>query len=148
LKANLSVKEQKFLEAYIQTGNISQSAKIAGSKGKDTFSLYNSGRAIIERCGITLQEIQDALGITDSYLTERLKNGLDAKKKYFGSWQGDIVESEEFEDIPTQLKALEIAHRLRGQFIDKHELTGRDGGDIILQVSSGGKKGSKNLDID
>jgi hypothetical protein len=77
-----------------------------------------------------------------------LKNGLDAKKKYFGSWQGDIVESEEFEDIPTQLKALEIAHRLRGQFIDKHELTGRDGGDIILQVASGSKKGSKNIDID
>jgi len=148
MKANLSVKEQKFLKAYIQTGNISESARIAGSKGKDTFSLYNAGRAIIERCGITLQEIQESAGITDSYLTSTLQNGLQAKKKYFGTWQGKLLESGEFEDHAIRLKALEIAHRLRGQFIDRAELTGANGGDIVLQLTARPKKEPLSIDMD
>lgn len=149
MKANLSVKEQNFLKAYLETGNISESAKRAGSKGKDTYSLYNSGRAIIERCGFTLQEIQEAKGITDSYLSEKLQDGLQATKRYYGSWQGQIIQSEESPDHTNRLKALEIAHRLRGQFIDRTELTGKDGGDIILAVKPAiSRKEAKKIELD
>jgi phage terminase small subunit len=145
----LTLKESKFLKAYLETGNISESAKRAGSKGKDVFSLYETGRRWLDKIGISLQETQEALGITDAYLTKKLSEGLTANKRYFGTWQGEIVSSDEFEDYVTRSKYLEIAHRLRGQFVDRHELTGKDGGDISISYAPSkiGKKHGRALDL-
>lgn len=147
MKENLSIKEQNFVTAYLETGNIAQSAKIAGSKGKDTASLHQVGRQILERIGFSLKEIQEAKGITDSFLTDKLSAKLNSQKRYYGSWQGQIVASEPFDDDANQLKALEIAHRLRGQFIDKTEITGADGGDLILQLAPSKSKKDKKRSV-
>jgi len=146
MKQYLSPTELRFWDSYLATGNIAASAKHAGSNGKNTHNLHETGRKILERLGVTLQDVQEAMGITDSYLTEKLQRGLSATKRYYGTWRGDIVEGPEIDDTPTRLKALEIAHRLRGQFIDRHELTGKDGGDISLVVSAPVKgKGKKTV---
>ncbi len=146
MKQDLSRFERKFIEGYIETGIIAEAAKRAGSKGKDSASLYVVGKRVLDRVGLTLQEIQELNGVTDQLLTEKLVEGLTAEKRYYGTWRGDIVEGPLSDDVPTRLKALEIAHRLRGQFIDRHELTGKDGGDISLVVSAPTKgKGKKTV---
>ncbi len=145
MKQDLSRFERKFIEGYIETGIISEAAKRAGSKGKDSASLYVVGKRVLDRVGLTLQEIQEMNGITDQHLTVKLNEGLSADKCYFGTWQGGIVQSASMPDVPTRLKALEIAHRLRGQFIDKHELTGKDGGDITLVYKPASKNKSKKV---
>jgi len=143
MRQDLSRFERKFIEGYIETGIISEAAKRAGSKGKDSASLYVVGKRVLDRVGLTLQEIQEMNGVTDQILTEKLIEGLTANKRFYGTWRGDIVHGPEIDDVPTRLKALEIAHRLRGQFIDRHELTGKDGGDISLVVSAPVKGKSK-----
>lgn len=149
MKQRLSPTELKFWESYLSTGNIAESAKRAGSNGKNTHNLHETGRKILERLGVTLQDVQDAMGITDSYLSEKLREGLSATKRYYGSWQGSIIEGEETPDSVARGKYLEIAHRLRGQFIDRHELTGKDGGDITIQVMAPSKsKGKKAISFD
>ena len=149
MKANLSIKEAKFVKAYLQTGNISQSAKLAGAKGKDTFSLYTTGKRWLENVGITLRDCQEALGITDQYLTDCLQDGLKAKKRYYGTFQGKLIQSDEFEDFTNRAKYVEIAHKLRGQFIDRQEITGKDAGELVLQVMTrpGKKKDKGSVDL-
>ncbi len=146
MKQRLSPTELRFWDSYIATGNIAASAKHAGSNGKNTHNLHETGRKILERLGVTLQDVQEAMGITDSYLTEKLNEGLSANKRYYGTWRGKISEGKETPDSVARGKYLEIVHRLRGQFIDRHELTGKDGGDIILAVSTPTKgKGKKTV---
>ena len=148
MKVGLTIKEKRFLEKYLQGKPLYECAKYAGSKSNDRASLTNIGYLTMRKLDISMEEILSLNGITDQRLAEKLNEGLDAKTRYRGTWRGDIVESDPFPDTSNRLKALELAARMRGLFIDKHELTGRDGGDIILQVSSGSKKGSKNIDID
>ena len=90
----------------------------------------------------------DAQGLTNEYANKVLQDGLQSKHTVVATFQGKIGQEKSYEDRPTQSKYLEIYHRLRGNFVDRTELTGKDGGDIILQVASKNKKGSKSLDID
>lgn len=150
MRPNTELKVRKFVDAYLETGNISLSAMLAGSQAKDTASLYETGKKWLEKSGLSVKDLQEMNGITDQHLVNKLKDGLDATKKYYGSWQGEIVESEPYDDQPTRLKALELAHRLRGELIDRKELSGKDGGDLILQVSPRvpGDKAKHTLEIE
>ena len=52
-------------------------------------------------------------------------------------------------DVPTRLKAVELIGRMRGLFIDRHELTGKEGGDIVLQIAPARGRGEpKKIDLD
>jgi len=147
MKANLSVKESNFLKYYLKTGNISEAAKLAGSKGKDTFSLYNAGKAIIERCGITYQDIMEQVGITEEFLAEKLIEGASCDKVEIATFRGKIVDEKAFPDYSTRSKYLDMIHRVKGAYVDKVELSGRGGGDISLViVSPKSKKRSLNID--
>ncbi len=98
-----------------------------------------------------MPELLNAQGLTDEALSQPLKDGMQAQKVIVATWEGKITDRIDVEDHPTRLKAVELIGRMKGVFIDKHELSGKDGGDIILQVRSmPGRKGSKviNLDID
>ena len=141
MKENLSRRESRFLDAYLEGKTLAECAMYAGLRGKTTNSLKVSGYRLLTNINISLKELHELQGITGEYLRQKLQEGLDAKKKYFGTWQGQIVESKPFEDHTSRLKALEIAHKLRGEFIDKTEVTGPGGGDLILQLASSERKG-------
>lgn len=146
MKGNLSIKERRFLDKYLQGRPLHECAKYAGSKGKDKRSLATNGYVMLKNLDISMEETLSLNGITDQHLTEKLNEGLTAQRKYFGTWQGGIVESKPYNDIPTRMKALEIAGRMKGLFIDKVELTGKDGGDITLMINpSKGKKGAGSV---
>ncbi len=147
----LTLKQRKFWKHYQKTHHLAESAKAAGSKGKNLKSLSEIGSQILESLGLAMPELLNAQGLTDEALSQPLKDGMQAQKVIVATWEGKITDRIDVEDHPTRLKAVELIGRMKGVFIDKHELSGKDGGDIILQVRSmPGRKGSKviNLDID
>ena len=147
MKANLSIKESNFLKHYLETGNISESAKLAGSKGKDTNNLYMAGRAILERIGITYQDIMERMGLTETFLTQKLIEGANCDKVELASFRGKFCDERVLPDYAIRNKYLDMIHRVKGAYVDKVELSGRGGGDISLTiVSSKSKKRSLNID--
>ena len=140
MKDKLTLKESKFLEKYLQGRPLAECAKYAGSNGKDDASLRVIGYNILTGINISMEETLSLNGITEEYLAEKLKEGLNAKKKYFASFRGGIVESKPFDDQPTRMKAVEIAGRMKGLFVDKLELTGKNSGDIALMITGPGKE--------
>ena len=146
MKSNLTIKERRFLEKYLQGRPLYECAKHYGCKGNNRESLTVRGCQILGNLSISMEETLNLGGITDEFLREKMSEGLEAKKKYYGTWQGNIIESKPYNDIPTRMKALEIAGRMKGLFIDKVELTGKDGGDITLMINpSKGKKGAGSV---
>ena len=149
MKGNPTIKERRFLEKYLQGKSLAECAKYAGSSGIGKHSLSQIGYEMLTRLDISMEETLNLSGITDQVLSEKVNEGLEAKKRYYGSWQGNIIKSEPFEDIPSRLKAVEIAGRMKGIFIDRHELTGANQGDIILQINSPkARRGSKSIKLD
>lgn len=145
----LTLKQRKFWICYQKTHSLIIAAKAAGSKGKDSHSLSVIGHQILRSLDLSMAELLDAQGLTDEAMAKPLQEGLVAMKPIVATWEGKISDQINIEDQPTRAKFLEIFHRLKGNFIDRHELTGRDGGDIILQVNPlKGKRGPKSIDLD
>lgn len=145
----LTLKQRKFWKHYLKTHHLADSAKAAGSKGKNLKSLSEIGSQILESLGLSMPELLNAEGLSDQALAKPLQEGLAAKKPVVATWEGKITDRVDVEDHPTRLKAVELVGRMKGIFIDRHELSGKDGGDIILQINpSKGKKGKGKLDLD
>ncbi len=144
MKLNPTKREGLFLKAYLSGKSLADCARAMGSKGKDDHSLRQIGYETLTRLDISVKELHQMQGITSEYLRQKLDEGLAATKPYFATWQGKILQSDPVPDHTARLKALEIAHKLRGEFVDKVELTGKDAGDLILQLKPAeGKKGKK-----
>ena len=147
MKAKLNIKEQNFLKHYLATSSISEAAKLAGSKGKDVSSLYQAGRAIIDRLGITYQDILELNGLTEDFLSKKLAEGASCDKVEIATFRGKIVDEKAFPDYSTRSKYIDMIHRVKGAYQDKIELSGRGGGDISLVIVSPKSK-KRSLDID
>lgn len=149
MTTKLTLKQRKFWKHYLKTNNLSASAKYAGCKASSLANLSYHGNQLLKSLELTMPELLDAEGLTDKVLAEPLKNGIKAQRPIVATWEGKITDRIDIEDHPTRLKAAELIGRMKGVFIDRHELTGKDGGDIILQInSSKGKKGKGKLDLD
>ena len=59
---------------------------------------------------------QEGIGVDADYLSRKLKHALNAKEVRFFSSEGIVTDQREVSDNHTRLKALELAHRLRGDF--------------------------------
>ena len=148
MKEKLTRKESKFLQAYLQNKTLADCALAAGSKSVTSASLKSIGWHMLTRINPSLREIQEMNGVTDQSLTETLKDGLQAKKTELAIFKGKICDTIELTDHSNRLKALEIAHRLRGQFIEKLEHTGKGGGDLELVIVPAAQRRNKEIDID
>ncbi len=145
----LSLKQRKFWKCYCETHSLIKAAKYAGSNGKDAASLSTIGYEILRSLELSMPELLDAQGLTNEKCNKVLADGLQANHVVIATYKGKIEDERAYIDYPTRAKYLEIFHRLRGQFIDKHELTGKDGGDISLVVSAPSKgKGKKTISFE
>lgn len=149
MKAKLSVKEAKFLKEYLSGRTLAECAKLAGCKCNSKESYSATGSMILKSLNLSNREILDAMGVTDQATTKTLLQGLKARKVIVATFQGQIGQMKSVPDPPTRAKFLEIYHRLRGNFLDRLELAGQDGGDIRLVINSGkGKKKKVSVDLD
>lgn len=145
----LTLKQRKFWKYYCETHSLSEAAKYAGSKGKDVKSLATIGHQILSSLELSMPELLNIEGLTPESMVKPLTNGLTAKRPLIATWQGKITDRIDIEDHPTRAKFLEIYHKLNGNFIDKVELMGKDGGDLILQITPAqGKKKKRTISLD
>ena len=150
MKQKLNIKERRFLDKYLQGKPLWDCAKYAGSQGKDKASLTTIGHLMLRNLDISMEETLILNGVTDQLLTEKVIEGMKSTQCYRGTWRGGLVESKPFPDTSNRLKAVELAGRMKGVFIDRHELTGKDGGDIILLInpSSKSKQGKESVKME
>lgn len=102
----LTIKQIRFLQGYIQTGNISQSwMKVY--KNKNAISAYNSAHKFLQRNPQARQAFLELHGIDDMAIVKALKDGLNATKT-------QIYKSREYtyNDPYARLKAAEIADKM------------------------------------
>jgi len=151
MKGNLTPKQRKFWKRYTETHSLTDAAKYIGSKGNGTHSLSQVGYQMLKQIEPSMGELLDAKGLTNEAMIEPLIDGIKAQKPIVATWQGKITDQLWVEDHPTRHKFIETYHRLRGNFVDKVELSGRDGGDLVLQVAPrlpGNGKQSADLEIE
>ena len=146
--AKFSVKQKRFWDNYLIHGNLARAAKHAGSQGKDSKSLSATGRNILDSLGLTFQEKLNAYGLTDEFLAKGINEGCLSNKVEIATFQGKIRDEKVYADMPTRGKYYDMLSRMKGAYVDKLELTGKDGGEISLVVNKAAKKGSRTLEFD
>lgn len=144
----LTLKQRKWLQLYISTGNATQAAIEAygldPKKQRDTASQI--GWENMRKLEFSIEELMDEGGITDVYLLRKLNENLDATK-LFGK------NAIEHQDFPSRNKALEIALKMKGKLTDKLDVTsqGKQVAGFIYNAPKEEKKegesndGNKNL---
>ena len=147
MQGKLTLKQRKFWKHYLEHHNLAAAAKYAGSKGKGVKSLSTLGHQILESLELSMPELLNAQGLTPEAMSKPLQEGIEAKKPLIATWEGKITDQLWIDDYPTRAKFLEIYHKLNGNFIDKVELTGRDGGDLVLQLTPSKSKKEKKRSV-
>jgi phage terminase small subunit len=135
----LTVFQRRFIKEFIANGGNATKAAEAVGTHKTENAAASSASAMLNNPAVQskIKEIHDKLGITDEMLGKVLKDGLKANVTKFATDKGIITDERDCNDHPTRLKALEIAHKLRGEFApDKMEHTGN----VILVMDEQDKK--------
>lgn len=116
---NLTLKQQRFLEVYLETGNATEAAWQAyDCKSRDVANAIGSENL----AKLSFADILEQGGVTDKRLKEKIDQGLDATKTTNAAIlvmkDGKIVKAEEqglieVEDYAVQHKYLETALKLK-----------------------------------
>ena len=109
----LSVKQRRFVEAY--DGNATAAAIAAG---------YSPKTARLQgHKNITKDNILEAI---QSRENKRMESTILTREERQAFWS-DIIRNEDEKNIMAKLKASELLAKSEGDFLDRHELTGKDG---------------------
>jgi hypothetical protein len=130
----LSLKDRRFLDYYLQGKPLWQCEKHAGSMSKNRQSLAVAGYGRLKKLNIEFDQLLEIKGLSDNLLAEKLKEGLNSTRFNFATFRGKITDTLETPDFSARAKFAELLGKAKGRFRDVQEHTGKDGGDIILQV--------------
>ena len=109
----LSVKQRRFVEAY--DGNATAAAIAAGYSPKTARSVGQEN--------LTKPDIAKAIKDREN---KRMKSTILTREERQAFWS-DIIRNEDEKNIMAKLKASELLAKSEGDFLDRHELTGKDG---------------------
>jgi len=137
MSAKRNIRERKFVKAYIENGGNATEAYLTVSPKASRKSAAELGYRMLKKVGISVSEVLNGLGVTDSYLGKILKEGLEATKvvsvvpippKPGKEGSPDLPEagskSVEFIDIPdynVRVKYLDMAYKLKGKYGKEEE---------------------------
>lgn len=146
--ANLTPKQQRFVEEYLIDLNAKQSAIRAGYSAKTAEQM---GYQLLQKTSVqkAIQEAQNKLTerteITQDYVLTNIKKVIercmqqeavlarDGSPLLIEGPEGDLVPLFEFKETGA-LKGLELLGKHLGMFKDKIELTGKDGSSLGIKV--------------
>lgn len=138
-KVKLTLKQRTWLHEYMEDGNATRAALVAHypdfpigkepkqyteQEKKDYNSAASIGSENLHKLELPLDELMNEAGLTDVYLTLKLKENLNATKLYG-------MDSVVHMDGMARNKALEIALKSKGKLIDRMDHTTK--GQKILQ---------------
>jgi hypothetical protein len=128
LNNRLTVKQRKWLEAYLQCFNRAEAARVAGYKCRNDDHFRLIGYQNYVKLRDLIAQWIDENGLSEARIKEKIAAGMEAKETKFFAHQGVVVEQREVEALEIQRKYTDMAARVRGLYApEKHELTGKDG---------------------
>ncbi len=113
--SKITIKQRKFLKAYLETGNATEAAMqaydckdrgSAQSLGSETLSNLVNG---------PIKERMDAAGLSDEYLMSIMHDGLNADKVEIVKFEGKINDEKAFPDHRTRAKYAELILKWKGE---------------------------------
>lgn len=145
----LTLKQRKWLKLYIELGNASEAAwQVYDCKDRE--SAAQIGWENIRKLDVA--ELMEESGLTDKYLNDKLKEGLEANKQMgarivikkntpTSQEDGELMPATsqtddfiEVEDFAVRHKYLETALKLNGRLVNKTDIT--SDGERILDVGA------------
>jgi len=120
-----TLKEKKFIEAYIENCGNATEAYLAISPKVTRESARELGKRMIAKVDLSIIEILNDIGLTDPVLSQKIKDGLEATRE-----SGKGVNRKEILDHSVIVKYLDMVLKLKSKYPadrGKYELTGKDG---------------------
>ncbi len=120
ISRKLKPRQRKFVANYVDPtkdtfGNGTKAAIAAGYSERS--AAVQASQALtnpkIER---EIERVMEAEGLTREKVVHALRNGLEAKQTKVFCQDGQLIYSKPMEDHPTQVRAAEVAGKLRGDF--------------------------------
>jgi predicted transcriptional regulator len=137
VSAKRSLRERKFIKAYVENGGNATEAYLAVNPKVKRDSARVLGARLLAKVNVSVSELLDGLGVTDTYLGKILKEGLEASKvvsvvpippKPGKEGSPDLPEAGsknvEFIDIPdynVRVKYLDMAYKLKGKYKEEEK---------------------------
>jgi phage terminase small subunit len=126
----LTLKQRKWLNSYMETGNATEAARQAGYSGTDE-SLAVIGFENLRKLNPQITELMDQMGLTDASLMLKLVEGLDAVVTEKATFEGAITDERTYVDFLTRFKYLDMALKLKGKYPAKAIMHSGPGGGAI-----------------
>ncbi|MFW5887700.1 MAG: hypothetical protein ACOCUH_02770, partial [Bacteriovoracia bacterium] len=79
-KTKRTIREKKFIKAYIENGGNATKAYLAVNETYKGNSAKELGRRMLTKVDLSDDEIMEELGLTDAYIYEKIKEGTEAIK--------------------------------------------------------------------
>ena len=143
-KKGLTPRERKLIQGVAAGKSIKASAIEAGYSPKTG---RESGSRALRNVTVrtALDKLMDKVGLSDSKVLQAHADLIAANKtvsvipvKGETEGRGATSSSVEFVDVPdwqARAKGIDMAHKIRGRYIERKEITGPDGGAIPVQFT-------------
>lgn len=139
---NKGTKLDLWLRAYLNDDNPTTflnktaSAIEAGYNATSQASFRVIGCANFKRKEKEIERWMDDVGMSDNQLKAKLLSLMDARMTKFFQYQGEVMDEKEVEALDIQLKATDMAIKVKGLYAaEKRELTGKDGAPIVVRTA-------------
>ena len=119
MSQKLTLKQRKFIKAYIQTGNATQAAKDAGYECKTDAAFAEMGSRLVRKVKGTISKIMGEIGLDDAMLAQKALEGLNAMVVKPFARDGVVISEPAYIDFPTRAKYLEIVSKMKGLLKEK-----------------------------
>ena len=119
----LTERQERFVNAYVATGNGAEAARQAGFTGPQPRT--TGGRELAKpNIREAIKARMDALGLTEAKFLKTLSDGLEANAVKTATDGGKITDERTYTDHVTRHKYLETGLKLRDMFpAERHEVT-------------------------
>ncbi len=130
----LTFKQRKWLDKYYETGNATEAARYAYNCNDN--SARNIGYENVAK--LDFQRLLDGVGLTDYRLSKKISDKLDAKRPVNLHFDNNTKKTQmvTVEDHVTQLKATEIALKLKNRLTDRVDVSGEVNAKITVEVNT------------
>ena len=120
ISRKLNLRQRRFVAEFTNPesegfGNQTKAAKLAGYS---ELAPGQAGHQLVKNTEVQreIERVMEAEGLTREKVVQALRNGLEAKQTKVFCNDGELIYSEPLEDHPTQVRAAEVAGKLRGDF--------------------------------
>lgn len=107
-------RQRKFFRLYVRYDGNGTKAAMEAFNFKSERAAAVHACNLIKKHNITMAELMDAHGLTDEFLVDELKEGIEAKEVKVMQHEGNFIYSKPLKNLAMSHKNRETAHKLKG----------------------------------